>query len=110
MSGNKTRKQVPWTGWSLTKPTRSERKLMSHECKKQKINCFLGPNKSFPICDKGTCNVNDKGLWAAYVRAREWSSPRKTKKSRKHHQNTYRRIAQTAKLMLEQRGFKVKGK
>ena len=37
---------------------------------------FLGPktpgNKqhpNFPICTKGTCRVNPKGLYAAYIRA-----------------------------------------
>ena len=42
--------------------------------------CFLGPDKSFPICAKGTCKVNDKGLYAAYVRAKQWGgSPEKYK-------------------------------
>jgi hypothetical protein len=36
--------------------------------------CFLGKNISFPICKKNTCKISSKGVYAAYVRARQYSS------------------------------------
>jgi hypothetical protein len=109
MSSTTTRKKVPWAGWLSEKPSRADRKIMKKTCKRQqKVDCFLGPHKSFPICKKNTCEISNKGLWAAYIRAKEWGSPRKSKKSRKHHQGTYQRIAQKAKFMLESRGYPVK--
>jgi hypothetical protein len=47
--------------------------------------CFLGPKKSFPICKKNTCKVSKKGVYAAYVRARQY-----------HHKN----ISQKAKKLI----------
>lgn len=64
-------------GWSVKQPDTHQRTVMMRKCGKK---CFLGPNKSFPICTKNTCSVNKKGLYAAYIRAREWSSIRGTKK------------------------------
>jgi DICT domain-containing protein len=60
---------------------------MLNKCGKK---CFLGPNKSFPICAKNTCKVNAKGVYAAYMRARQYSS-----KGQK-----YRNIAKKANKML----------
>jgi len=85
----KTRKNVPWKGWSIQKPTTHQRTLMKTRCGKK---CFLGPNKSFPICKKKTCKISRKGVYAAYIRAREYSTIKGTKK--------YKRIAQKAKKML----------
>jgi hypothetical protein len=34
--------------------------------------CFLGSKKSFPICIKNTCKISKKGVYAAYVRSREY--------------------------------------
>jgi hypothetical protein len=34
--------------------------------------CFLGSKKSFPICKKKTCKISRKGVYAAYIRAKEW--------------------------------------
>ena len=42
--------------------------------------CFLGPNRSFPICTKNTCKVNKKGVYAAYIRAKEYIKIKGTKK------------------------------
>ena len=36
--------------------------------------CFLGNNKSFPVCNKNTCKISTKGVYAAFVRARQHSS------------------------------------
>lgn len=79
----KTRKRVPWAGWKNEKPSYHQRTVMSQKCGKK---CFLGPNKSFPICKKNTCKRSKKGIYAAYVRAREY----------KHN-----KIASRAKKMLK---------
>ena len=73
---------LPWAGWKNDKPRSFfERKIMNADCGKK---CFLGTKNSFPICTKGTCDINEKGVWAAYVRSREWGSKNKKKKSGKH--------------------------
>jgi len=85
----KTRKNVPWSGWSKQKPSTHQKTVMMNNCGKK---CFLGPNKSFPICTKNTCKVNRKGVYAAYVRAREYTTIKGTKK--------YKKIAKKAYKML----------
>jgi len=50
---------------------------MMKKCRKK---CFLGQNKSFPICRKNTCKVNKKGVYAAYICGREYTSIRGTSK------------------------------
>ena len=86
----KTRKNVPWKGWSKQKPTTHQRTLMKNRCGKK---CFLGPNKSFPICKKNTCKISRKGVYAAYVRAREYTTIKGTKK--------YKQIAKRAQRLLK---------
>jgi hypothetical protein len=76
---NKTRTYLK--GWSTQQPGTHQRTIMMKKCGKK---CFLGPNKSFPICTKHTCNVNKKGLYAAYVRAKEYSTI-KGKKTKKYN-------------------------
>ena len=95
---NSTQKRKnPWAGWSRVKPTKKERKLMKHKCGDK---CFLGPNQSFPICTKRTCKINKKGIWAAYVRARQWSS--KTNKNKKNkHTKRNKKVAIKAKKLLK---------
>jgi len=62
-------RKSPWAGWAKVSPKRGvERNIMLEKCGKK---CFLGPDKSFPICNKGTCKVNKKGVHAAYVRAKQ---------------------------------------
>jgi hypothetical protein len=97
---SRTRK-VPWTGWAKQSPSGKQRTRMYRKCG---TKCFLGTrtpgdkqHPDFPICTKGTCKVNKKGLYAAYVRARQW---RKKNKS-------YNKIAQKAKKMLRKRGTRV---
>lgn len=87
-----SRKQVPWAGWKNQEPTTHQRTLMLHKCGKK---CFLGKNKSFPICKKNTCKICKKGLYAAYVRAREYSS----------RSPKYSRIANKAKKMLTRKNY-----
>lgn len=89
----KTRKNEPWSGWKKINPSTHQRTVMLQKCGKK---CFLGPNKSFPICAKNTCTISNKGLYAAYVRARQYS-----KKGSK-----YRKIASKSKNMLTRRNIK----
>ena len=77
-------------GWAKLSPGTHERTLMMKNCGKK---CFLGPNKSFPICRRGTCKRNKKGVYAAYIRAREYMTIKGTKK--------YSHIAKTAKRMMK---------
>jgi hypothetical protein len=99
-----TRKLMPWSGWPSEKPTTHQRTDMKRKCKSK---CFLGPKKSFPICRKNTCKVSNKGLYAAYVRARQWGSTKSTSSKRpRFSRRVYTRIANKAKRMLKRRGFK----
>lgn len=96
MIRNKTHKKLSSKGWSQKSPGTRERRIMKEQCGKK---CFLGPigESSFPICTKGTCKISPKGIYAAFVRGRQYSS--KTKKSK------YRKIATRAKKMLKKRGY-----
>jgi hypothetical protein len=85
----RTRKKVPWAGWSKLAPSAKERTIMQRVCGKK---CFLGPDKSFPICAKRTCKINTKGVYSAYIRAK--SHAQQSKKSK------YTNIARKAKHML----------
>lgn len=100
-------KGLPWSGWRSEKPSTHQRTKMSKTCKKK---CFLGPGKSFPICKKNTCKVSSKGLYAAYVRAREWGSIKpssfKGRSHPKYSRKVYTRIANKSRNMLKRRGFK----
>jgi hypothetical protein len=77
-------------GWAKQSPGTHERTLMLRRCGQQ---CFLGPKKSFPICRRGTCKRSRKGLYSAYVRAREYMKIKGTKK--------YRLIAKRASNLLQ---------
>jgi hypothetical protein len=94
------------SSWSKTKPNHRERTIMQQDCGQK---CFLGSKKSFPICDKGTCNINENGIKSAYIRAREFGSVNRKKTSRKHGKSYYRNIAKKSKRMLLLRGYKTKG-
>ena len=80
-------------GWKNEKPSYHQRTVMLRKCGRK---CFLGPKKSFPICKKNTCKVISKGVYSAYIRARQYSS-----KGRK-----YRNISRKAKKMLIRMGAK----
>lgn len=75
-------------GWKKQKPGYHQKTVMLRECGKK---CFLGPGKTFPICKKNTCKVSSKGVYSAYIRARQY-----------HHKN----ISQKAKKMLNKMGVK----
>jgi hypothetical protein len=80
-----TRKNTPWAGWKKEKPGYHQKTVMMKKCGKK---CFLSSGKRFPICKKNTCKVSRKGVYAAYVRARQY-----------HH----KKISQKAKKMLQQK-------
>jgi hypothetical protein len=84
----RTRKNVPWKHWKQQKPGAHQKTLMLKRCGKK---CFLGSKKSFPICKKNTCTISKKGVYAAYIRARQYRT-----KGRK-----YQSIATRAKRMIK---------
>jgi len=108
------RKKVPWAGWSKEAPSSKQRIKMYQKCGKK---CFLGTsfndnNKQspkFPICKKKTCKISKKGLYAAFIRARQWSSSKSILKgnNQKHRRKTYKNIANKSKRMLRKYGYKV---
>ena len=112
--GKRTRKNMPWAGWGKLAPKGRQRTTMYRKCGKK---CFLGKktigdkqHPSFPICAKGTCKVNKKGLYAAYIRARQWGKPKKSYKGKsrpRYGRRTYKRVARKARRMLRKRGVRV---
>lgn len=99
----KTRKNLPWSNWSREKPGYHQRTIMLKKCGRK---CFLGPGKSFPICKKNTCKISKKGVYAAYVRAKEWGNRRSTYKNKsgsrpKYSMNVYKRIISKSKKMIK---------
>ena len=74
-------------GWKSQNPGYHERRLMMKKCGKK---CFLGPNKSFPICKKNTCKISSKGVYAAYIRARQYRT--RGKKYRNISKKAYRTL------------------
>ncbi len=117
-------------GWAKQAPGTRARREMKAKCGSK---CFLGPvsESCFPICATGTCKINNKGIYAAYVRAREHGSAkykhtkrtkrsstrkrsgtkrsgnkRRTIKYGRHTKKQYQHIAARAKKMLIARGFR----
>jgi hypothetical protein len=78
----------PWSGWKKEAPTRKQRSNMYKKCGSK---CFLGSRKSFPICYKNTCKISKKGLYAAYVRGREY----------RKRASKYYTISHKAKMLLK---------
>jgi hypothetical protein len=107
-----TRKLLTSKGWAKMAPKGHERSVMKKDCGSK---CFLGPvgESCFPICSKNTCTISTKGIYAAYVRAREYGSPKMKRKHHKthklyghnHSKKLYRKIASKAKTMLKKRGY-----
>jgi hypothetical protein len=75
-------------GWKKEQPGFHQRTIMLKKCGKK---CFLGPEKKYPICKKNTCKISSKGVYSAYIRARQY-----------HKKN----ISRKAKKMLENMGAK----
>jgi hypothetical protein len=100
MTQKRSRKSVPWAGWGKVAPQGHARTVMLRDCGSK---CFLGPKKSFPICSKGTCKINRKGVWAAYIRSRQWGGKKSKYKGRsrpRHKRSVYTKVAKKASLML----------
>ena len=59
--GEKKYKHLTSNGWKALSPGSRARTVMKAKCG---TKCFLGPKneKCFPICEKGTCKINKKGL------------------------------------------------
>jgi hypothetical protein len=85
-------------GWSTQQPGYHDRGVMLKQCGRK---CFLGPHKTFPICSRNTCKVNRKGVYAAYIRAREYMTIKKRTPK-------YKRIASTAKRLLRRHSMYTK--
>lgn len=102
MKTKKSRRRQPTKGWSLKNPSTRQRKVMLKKCGNK---CFLGPNKSFPICNKGTCRINPRGVYAAYVRAKQWGNAKYTYKTSKpkYSRKTYKHIESKSKRLLKNR-------
>lgn len=86
--GTRTRKMRPWKGWGKDSPNIHARTNMMAHCPN---SCFLGAKKTFPICKRGTCKISTKGVYSAYIRARQYSS-----KGAK-----YKRVAARARRMID---------
>lgn len=102
-----SRKHLPWAGWAKKAPHGKQRTKMLCKCGRK---CFLGPNKKFPICNKGTCKINPKGVYASYVRSRQWGNKKTSYVKRSAptmKRSTYSKIASKAKKILKKMGFKV---
>ena len=67
-------------GWKIQQPGYHERTVMLKKCGRK---CFLGPGKSYPICTKNTCKVNPKGVYSAFIRARQFHSKNISRKAKR---------------------------
>lgn len=65
----KTLKKSVTRGWSKQAPGKHQRTTMQKWCGKK---CFLGAKGRFPICKKRTCKVDKRGIYAAFIRAKQW--------------------------------------
>ena len=78
--------------WSNMGPGYHDRTIMLKKCGRK---CFLGPKKTFPICRRGTCKRNRKGIYAALIRAREYTRIKGSQK--------YRNITKKARRLLSRK-------
>jgi hypothetical protein len=105
-------KRLPWAGWNKEVPSSKQRIKMYKKCGKK---CFLGTSSNnkqspnFPICKKKTCKISKKGLYAAYIRARQWGSRKSILKgnNKKQRRKTYKNIANKSKEILRKHGYKI---
>ena len=124
----------PMKGWHNVAPkTKKARRKMLKKCGKK---CFLKPSTlAYPICPKGTCSPSQKGLRAAYARARQFNhqsiaqkakkkmnrrSPRKSKSRRvrrrksksrrvRRRKSRSRRVRRISRRRSRRRGKVIKG-
>lgn len=85
---HKNRRGSVTRGWKKQQPSSHQRTVMLKNCGRK---CFLAPNKKFPICTKNTCKINNKGIYSAYIRARQYH---------------YNKISKKANNLLIKRGAK----
>jgi hypothetical protein len=76
----KTRRRNVTRGWKREKPGYHQKTVMLAKCGKK---CFLGPETSFPICKKNTCKISSKGVYSAYIRARQYKHRTVANKAKK---------------------------
>lgn len=69
---SKTHKIKRIRGWKREKPGYHQKTVMLQKCGKK---CFLGKNTKYPICKKNTCKVSKKGVYAAYIRSKQYHNP-----------------------------------
>jgi hypothetical protein len=77
-------------GWKKAQPSYRDRTIMMKRCGRK---CFLGPGKSFPICRRNTCKKDRRGIYAAFIRAREYETIKGSPK--------YKRISAKARRLLK---------
>ena len=77
---SKTRKIHRFRGWKREKPGFHQKTIMLHKCGKK---CFLGRDKKYPICKKNTCRVSKKGVYAAYIRSKQYHNKNISNKATK---------------------------
>lgn len=82
------RQGISTRGWKNERPSLHQRTIMLNKCGKK---CFLGTKKSFPICKKNTCKISSKGVYSAYIRARQY----------RNKGSKYRAISSRAKKMIK---------
>jgi hypothetical protein len=104
---SKTRRRA---SWRRMQPRGRQRTTMYKKCGRK---CFLGPPKrphpSFPICTKGTCRINRKGVHAAYARARQWGKKQSLYKGKSRpsmKRRVYTRVSRRAESILKRRRTK----
>lgn len=74
----KTLKKSVTRGWHKQAPSKHQRTTMRKRCGKK---CFLGAKGRFPICKKRTCKVDKRGIYAAFIRAKQWKHSAIAKKA-----------------------------
>ena len=67
-------------GWKREQPGYHQKTVMLQRCGRK---CFLGPDKKYPICKKNTCKVSTKGVYAAYIRSRQYHNKNVSRKAKK---------------------------
>jgi hypothetical protein len=76
----KNKRKSVTRGWKKEQPSYHQRSIMLKRCGKK---CFLGSKKSYPICKKNTCKISSKGVYSAYIRARQYHKKSISKKAEK---------------------------
>ena len=93
-----TRKRT-MKGWSKQAPNSRQRTVMMRKCGKK---CFLGLEKSFPICVKNTCKISKKGVLSAYTRARQYRA-----KGSQYYKVARKALNTLRKMKWYQRNYKI---